>query len=113
GTFTDLLTSSAGFVNEATAPIYGLNAADFDSSLSPVEFAPGERPGFLTRVGFLSSFSHYDSTAPMLRGAYIATNIVDVNPGPPNPDVMLPSLPGEFTTNRERSEAAVAAAACT
>lgn len=113
GTFDDLFTSNVAFVNQATAPIYGLDAAAFGESLSETELDPSERPGFLTRVGFLASFSHYDSTAPMLRGAYIATTVVGVNPGPPIIDSSPPTPPGDYQTNREASEALVSDAACT
>ena len=62
----------------------------------------------MTRVGFLSSFSHYDTTAPMLRGSYILTYMIGLNPGPPPPTPVMVTPPsGAYTTNRERTEAIV------
>ena len=41
-----------------------------------------QRPGFLTRAGFLSSYSHYDATGPILRGAFITIFTARRRPGP-------------------------------
>jgi hypothetical protein len=104
GTFEQLFTNNVGFVNEALAPIYGLDAADFGSELSRVEFDPDERPGFLTRVAFLSSYSAYSSTSPILRGAYIS-RLMGLDPGPHAPDMLVGSIPaGDWTTNRQKME---------
>ena len=46
---------------------------------------PTQRPGFMTRAGFLSSYSHYDATSPILRGAFITMYMLGVDPGPPHP----------------------------
>lgn len=106
GVFEDLFLSTTGFVNQDTAPIYGLSAADYGSDLVPVDFDPEQRPGFLTRGGFLSSFSRFDATSPTLRGSFIVTNILGLNPGPPSPGEVQTTLPvGDFATQREYFEA--------
>src|SRR4029078_8154356 len=64
GSFKDLLLSNVGFVNRDNAGIYGLSNAG--TALTNVSLDPMQRPGVLTRAGFLSSYAHYDSTAPML-----------------------------------------------
>jgi hypothetical protein len=47
-------------------------------------------------------------TAPILRGAFINAYILGVNPGPPPPGAsMIQPPPGEYQTNRERTEALV------
>ena len=104
GSFKDLLLSNVGFVNKDNAGIYGLSNSG--TALTKVELDPVQRPGFLTRAGFLSSYSHYDSTAPILRGAFITVYMIGVDPGPPIPGAFMIMPPtGNYTTNRERTEA--------
>jgi hypothetical protein len=102
GSFKDLFLSNIGFVTKDTAPIYGLDPATYTDTPTRVELDKVQRPGFLTRIGFLSSFSRFSSTSPILRGAYITINMIGVNPGPPSPEAaqaMAP--PGEYKTERE------------
>ncbi len=102
GSFSDLFLSNVAFVNNLTAPIYGLDAADYGTELTRVELDPAQRPGFLTRAGFLSSFSRFDSTSPILRGAFITVRLVGVDPGPPAPNALqVPAPPGEYFTERQ------------
>jgi hypothetical protein len=104
GSYKDLLLSNVGFVNKDNAAIYGLSNSG--TALTRVELDPMQRPGFLTRAGFLSSYAHYDSTAPILRGAYINLNLIGIDPGPPIPGAFTLMPPtGVYSTNRERTEA--------
>ncbi len=106
GTFDDLLLSNIGFVNQDTAAIYGLNPADFGPELRQVDLPPMDRPGFLTRGAFLSSFSHYDATSPIQRGAYISQNVIGITVEPPPPGAEQTPLPeGDYKTERERVQA--------
>ena len=57
------------------------------TTLTKVNLDPVQRPGFMTRAGFLSSYAHYDTTAPILRGAFITIFMIGVDPGPPAPVV--------------------------
>jgi hypothetical protein len=88
-------------VNKASAPIYGLDPAQYTDTLTKVTLDPAQRPGFMTRVGFLSSFAHPDSTSPILRGAYITINFIGVNPGAPDPNARNVSITDNFPTERE------------
>lgn len=103
GSFRDLFLSNVGFVNNITAPLYDLDPSAYGSELTRVEFEPPEqRPGFLTRAGFLSSFSRYDTTSPILRGAFVTVRLVGVDPGPPVAGVEnTPRPEGMFSTERE------------
>lgn len=103
GSFQDLFLSNVGFVNNVTAPLYDLDPSAYGPELTRVEFEPPEqRPGFLTRVGFLSSFSRYDTTSPILRGAFVTVRLVGVDPGPPVAGVEnTPRPAGMFSTERE------------
>jgi Protein of unknown function (DUF1592)/Protein of unknown function (DUF1588)/Protein of unknown function (DUF1585)/Protein of unknown function (DUF1595) len=106
GTFQDLFLSNKGFVNQDTAVVYGLDASAYGPELVPVEFPAGERPGFLTRGAFLSSYSNYSSTSPILRGAFITERILGIEISSPPPGATdKPVPPGEYATNREIIEA--------
>ena len=105
GSFKDLFTSNIGFVNQDNAAIYGLDPAAYGTELKRVELDPAQRPGFLTRAGFLSSYSHYDSTSPILRGAFLTVYMLGVDPGPPLPGAAMQTVTGSFATNREYTDA--------
>jgi hypothetical protein len=114
GSFKDLFLSNVGFVNNQTAAIYGLDPAGYGAELTRVELDPNQRPGFLTRIGFLQSYSSFDATSPILRGAFITVNMIGVDPGPPTPDaIQTPAPPGPFSTQREYVEALTSADSCT
>jgi len=114
GTFKDIFTSNVGFVNKDTAPIYGLDPASYGTELTKVTLDAEQRPGFLTRIGFLSSFSRFDSTSPILRGAFITVNVIGLDPGPPSPEALqTPPPTGTFMTQRAFFEALTSEASCT
>src|SRR5690606_548409 len=83
GQFEDLFLSNVAYVNQATAPIYGVQG-NFGSELQRVELDPMERPGILTRGAFLSSFAHERNTSPILRGVYILGLMGASTPSAPN-----------------------------
>lgn len=107
GSFQDLLTSNVAFVNKDNAAIYGLDPAQYTDELTRVtlDAAATPRPGFLTRAGFLSSYANYGATSPILRGAFIASAILNVNPGAPVPGALDKTIEGTFTTQRSFVEA--------
>jgi hypothetical protein len=110
GTYKDLFTSNIGFVNKDNAAIYGLT--NTGTALTKVALDPMQRPGFMTRAGFLSSYAHYDETAPILRGAFITIYMIGVDPGPPVAGAtMMKPPPGTYKTNREKTDALVNQAA--
>jgi hypothetical protein len=114
GSFKDLFLSNVGFVNNQTAAIYGLDPAGYGAELTKVELDPNQRPGFLTRIGFLQSYSSYDTTSPILRGAFITVNFIGVDPGPPIAEAaQVPPPPGPFATQREYVEALTSPDQCT
>jgi hypothetical protein len=108
GGFKDLFLSNIGFVNKDSAPIYGLDPSQYGTALTKVALDPAQRPGFMTRGGFLSSYSHFTDTSPILRGAFINVYMIGVNPGPPIAGATaLQAPPGNYTTNREKVTALV------
>jgi hypothetical protein len=112
GAFQDLLLSNVAFVNKYNAAIYGLDASQYGDALTKVQLEAAQRPGFMTRVGFLSSYSGYDATSPILRGAFLAVYMLGVNPGPPLPGATMMTVKGDFKTQRAYVEALTKPAAC-
>jgi len=114
GTFQDLLTSNVGFVTAKTAPIYGLDPAKFGPDYTETKLDANQRPGFLTRAGFLGAYSSYSRTSPILRGAFITKQILGVAVGSPPPGAeatMLPASP-ELDTNRKQVDAQTTGQPC-
>lgn len=108
GTYKDLFKSNIGFVNNDTAPIYGMDGSKMTSALQQVQLDANQRPGFMTRIGFLSSYSHYSDTSPILRGAFTVIYMLGVNVPPPPPGAaMTPQPAGTYTTNRDKVTALV------
>ncbi len=113
GTFKDLFLGNNAFVTKDTAPLYGLDASSYGTQPTKVALDASQRPGFLTRVGFLSTFSKYDVTSPILRGAFISGRVLGINPGTPDPSfVKTPIPPGTYTTMRQEIEALTANQPC-
>lgn len=105
GSFEDLLLSNVAFVNKYNAGIYGLDPAMFGDELRKVELDAAQRPGFMSRAGFLSSYANYDATSPILRGAFISVYMLGVDPGPPIPGATMMTVSGDFETQRAYVEA--------
>ena len=113
GTLNDLFLSNVGFVTRDTAALYGLDPAAYGADPVRVELDPKQRPGFLTRAGFLSTFSNYGTTSPILRGAFISGRVLGLNPGEPSPDALkTPIPPGTYTTRRQQIEALTGVQPC-
>lgn len=113
GTLKDLFLSNVGFVTRDTAALYGLDPASYGTEPVRVELDANQRPGFLTRAGFLSTFSGYEATSPILRGAFISGRILGVNPGEPSDDALKTPIPaGNYTTRRQQIEALTGNSPC-
>jgi len=106
---SDLLTSTVAFVNEETAPFYGL-----ESSVSDLEAVDlgAERPGLFTRLGFLAYNGTLRDPDSIHRGVEINRVMLCARLQPP-PGIIpaLPSIkPGQ--TNRERVSAHTGPGTC-
>jgi hypothetical protein len=110
GRFQDLILKPVAFVNRDLAPIYGLTSTATDYTLATLDQA--QRAGALTQAGFLASFSSFDRTSPILRGAFIEKNVLCRTIGSPPPDAAATPLPTTGNTNRERVTAQTSAGAC-
>lgn len=112
GFWKDLLLDSTAFVNKDTAPLYGLPASDYGDELVEVQLDAQTRPGFLTRVGFLSAYSYPDRTSPSQRGTAILRRVLGL--AIPEDSILqspLPEVP-ELDTVREKFQAVVNDATC-
>ena len=112
GSFQDLLTKPVAFVNRDLAPIYGLNAANFGPDLQLTNLDPAQRSGVFTHAGFLASYSSYERSSPILRGAFIEKQVLCREIPPPPPDAFNSPLPTTGMTNREQVMAQTSGAAC-
>jgi hypothetical protein len=112
GSFQDLLLSTSGFVNAETAALYDVAGAGLGTELSPIDL-PG-RPGFLTRVGWLSAYSAAYRTSPIVRGAFIVKDVLGQPMAAPPPGAAQTPLPDDpaLDTNRKRVSAQTAGGDC-
>lgn len=106
GTFAQLMTTTVGYVNADTAPLYGLNPADYTSELTQVDLGAA-RPGLLTRAGFLAANSYGNRTSPIHRGAFIMKDVLCTPLGDPSPNAAKTPLPEDanLITNRQKTDA--------
>ncbi|HWP09894.1 MAG TPA: DUF1592 domain-containing protein [Polyangiaceae bacterium] len=113
GTFNDLLTSTTAFVSSATASFYGLDPSKFGAGLTATTIA--DRPGFLTRLGFLNAYSGGQTTSPILRGAFVTKQVIGITIGAPPPgaeQTPLPPASATLDTTRKRFEQLTAGDQC-
>lgn len=106
-TFKDFLTSPIAFVNKDTAPLYGLDASKYGTDLTQVSLDATQRPGFLTRLGFLMNFASLTRTNPIYRGAFISKQILGIDIPAPPPGASQTALPDspDLNTNRKQVDA--------
>jgi hypothetical protein len=100
--FDSLFSSSYAFVNERTAPLYGLSGVT-GSEMVRRELDPAQRRGIFTSLPFLWGHSHAQDTNLVGRGAYVRSEVlchrVKLPPGGvPNPGRF--AAPG--STGRQR-----------
>jgi hypothetical protein len=114
GTFQDLITKPVGFVNKDLAPIYGLDASKFGADLVKVDLDPMQRAGVFTQAGFLTAYSSFDRTSPILRGAFLEKDVLCATVGSPPAEALNVPLPTDpnLVTNRQKVDAQTAAPAC-
>ncbi|HXU06147.1 MAG TPA: DUF1592 domain-containing protein, partial [Polyangia bacterium] len=115
GTFQDLFLSPTAFVTASTAPLYGLSASGFGTDFKETTLDANQRPGFLTRVGFLNAYAYYNRTSPIHRGAFIMKQVLGTPIGTPPPGAeatMLPPASADLNTNRKQVDAQTTGGVC-
>ncbi len=103
GGLRKLLTSQKAWVNEASAPVYGLTGLR-GLDLVEVDLPDQQRRGLLTQAGLLAGLSHETVQASVLRGVFVMEKILCQKP-PPVPEGLTfdpPTLdPSKPKTNRQ------------
>jgi hypothetical protein len=115
GTFQDLILSPLAYVNQATAPMYGLDPSGFTGDFQETKLDISQRPGFMTRVGFLNAYAFYNRSSPIHRGAFIMKQVLGMPIGSPPPgaaQTALPDATADLDTNRKQVDAQTSGDAC-
>jgi hypothetical protein len=103
GTFQDLITKPIAFIDKDLAPIYGMSSTS--TTLQMVNLDPNQRAGVFTHAGFLASYSSYNRTSPILRGAFLEKQVLCRQIPAPPPDAAgtpLPPASTDLNTNRKQ-----------
>jgi Protein of unknown function (DUF1592)/Protein of unknown function (DUF1588)/Protein of unknown function (DUF1595)/Protein of unknown function (DUF1585) len=104
GRFTDLITGTNSFANQALAAFYGIPGVT-GTALKPVMLNAAQRAGILTSGAFLALTGDTSESNPPRRGKAIYTKFLcGVMPPPPN-NVPKPADASTGGTMRQRMEA--------
>jgi hypothetical protein len=91
GSLRALLTDTSTFVDELTAPIYGLPkpvvAKADPTGMLLADTSMQQRSGILTQAGLLAAFAHETNDSPVLRGVFVMDRLLCSAPPPPPPGV--------------------------
>jgi hypothetical protein len=85
GSLEALLTDTGSFVDEHSAPLYGIT--DAVSGMTLMETNAQQRSGILTQAGLLAAFAHETADSPILRGVFVMDRLLCSAPPPPPPGV--------------------------
>jgi len=109
----DIFTTPVAFVNAPVAKLYGLSGTFEANAWKQVALDPAQRPGLLTRLGFVSYFGYQDRPNTIKRGASINNRILCAEMHPPE-DLVIPPFPepDPAKTNREQVTELTKSAAC-
>lgn len=105
----EILTSNVAYVNDATAVFYGI--ASPGAALTEV-LLDDDRPGFLTRVGYLAYNATLVDPDPIHRGVDINNRMLCMDLSPPAGEIPPLPAPQPNQTNRERVEAHTGSGLC-
>ena len=112
GGIRDILTKPVGYVNEQTAPFYGLTGIT-GTQLQKVALDPSQRAGLLTQVGFLAQMANRTLTDPVHRGLAVLRQVLCDDPDPPPPiDIKTPTVPPGMTTRETYEKATACGVGC-
>lgn len=108
--FETLLLGSTTWVSPELASVYGVEVPS--AGWSRVALGE-ERPGILTRAGFLAAHAYSADSSPVRRGAFVLEQMLctELTP-PPGVDLTLPEEDAETPTVRERLAAHSADPTC-
>jgi hypothetical protein len=98
-----LLNSNVAFVNQYTAPLYGLTGITGDA-LQQVTLPTAERSGIFTRLAYQTINSDTAESKPPARGKYVLEQLLCSTPPPPPKSVTVLPPPDPTQTTRQRYE---------
>lgn len=87
---SELWTANYSFVNDTLARHYGL-LGRFDSEFTRVTWPADSRAGLLGQAGILTALSLDGRTSPTVRGVYVLSRFLGIDP--PAPPANVPPLP--------------------
>jgi hypothetical protein len=112
GGIREILTKPVAYVNEATAPFYGITGIT-GTQLQKVELDATRRIGLLSQVGFLSQTGARTLTDPVHRGLAVLKDVLCDDPDPPPPiEITTPVVPPGKTTRETYEQATACGAGC-
>lgn len=107
----EIFTTSVGFVNAPLAKLYGMTGTFDATAFKQVAFEGNQRPGILSRLGFLSYYGHQTLQDTIHRGSNINSRILCTELSPP-PNVQIPALPAQDPTRTNRELVATFTEGC-
>ncbi len=108
-TLQTVLTSDETFVNDAIAPLYGLNPPGGWSRVTHTE----PRFGVLTQGGFLASRGHATEPSPIKRAKFVLERLMCFELGAPPPEAEGAEVEqGDTQTNRQATDALTLSGSC-
>jgi hypothetical protein len=109
--FRDLLLSPVAFVNQSTAPLYGMTATG--TTFRQITLG-ADRPGYFTRAGFLAYNGTLRDPDPIRRGVDIIHRVMGAADFAPPVGIVITPVPEPMAgqTNRERVNAHTGPGTC-
>jgi hypothetical protein len=111
GGIEQLLTEPIAFVNEATAPFYGLSGVTGEN-LRRQALPSDQRAGLLTQLGFLSKNATRSGSDPVHRGLVVLRKVLCDEPDPPPTMFDLPKAEPGLTTREVYEKATACGVGC-
>lgn len=106
-----LLTSNVAFVNEDTAPFYGLSGVS-GQTLSEQHLDAQTRAGLFTQLGFLTKNATRSGSDPVHRGLAVLRKLLCDEPDPPPMMFALPKPMAGLTTREVYERATACGVGC-
>ena len=103
GTLEALFTSPVLFVDQHTAPVYGMELPPGAATFARMEMPSEQRRGLLTQPGLLAALAGPYDSSPVQRGIFVRERFLcESIPAPPANIPIIPPDPDPNSTTRER-----------
>ncbi|HVZ36706.1 MAG TPA: DUF1592 domain-containing protein, partial [Polyangiaceae bacterium] len=111
GGIARLLTDPTAFVNQDTAPFYGLSGIT-GTTMQQTSLDPAQRVGLLSQVGFLTKNATQTTSDPVHRGLVVLRKVLCDDPDPPPMMFSAPALMPGKTTRQTYEQATTCGKGC-